>query len=152
VPRALATGLLLALACRTGPEAATATAGEVRVETVTLDLMPDGRGTVGFVLDLESPPQESCTVTKVEWQLMVMSREFAAGVSSANVLVPGGQHARVRIEEPVAFGGMGFDARPRTVPVALKGEVVTLWRSGEERKRFTFSTRVAVRGAPVWDR
>jgi hypothetical protein len=52
----------------------------------------------------------------------------------------------------VAFGGMGFDARARTVPVALKGEVVTLWRTGEERRHFALDTRVPVRGAPVWDR
>jgi hypothetical protein len=145
--------LLLFIACKSGPEARGPTAAsDVRVESISLDLLPEGRGTVGFVLDLESPPQESCTVTKVEWQLLLMSREFAAGVSSSNVLVPGGQHAQVKIDEQVAFGGMAFDARPRSVPVALKGDVVTLWRSGEERKHFAFNTRVSVRGAPVWDR
>jgi len=138
-------------ACATGPAPANV-AEDVRVETIALDLLPEGKGTVGFVLDLEARPQESCTVTRVEWQLLLQSREFAAGIAASNVLVPGGQHARVRVEEPVAFGGMAYDARARTVPISLRGEVVTQWRWGEEKKRFALTTRVAVRGAPVYDR
>ena len=144
--------LLFAAACRSGPEAPARVAADVRVETVALDLFPEGKGTVGFVLDLEARAQESYTVTRVEWELLLQSREFAAGVASSSVLVPGGQHARVKVEEPVAFGGMAYDARARTVPVSLRGEVVTQWRLGEERKRFALTTRVAVRGAPVYDR
>ena len=125
---------------------------EIRVEAVALDLLSDGKGTVGFVLDLESPPGESCTVTRVEWQLKLAGRDFAAGISAANVLVPGGQRARVKIEEPVAFGGMGYDGRPRTVLVALRGLAVTQWSWGEEKQRFELNSRVAVRGAPVYDR
>lgn len=143
--------LLLALAsCATTPQGASSEG--VRVETVTLDLLPDGRGTVGFLLDLESRPGESCTVTRVEWRLQLSSRDFAAGVASANVLVPGGQHARVKVEEPVAFGGMGYDGRARTVPVTLTGTVSARWSTGEEKKKFAYRTRVAVRGAPVYDR
>ena len=125
---------------------------DVRVETVTLDLTPEGKGTVGFLLDLASRPGESCTVTRIEWRLMLSSREFATGVATANVLVPGGQRARVKVEEPVAFGSMPYDNRARTVPVVLRGEVVTQWRTGEEKHRFGFRTRVAVRGAPVYER
>jgi hypothetical protein len=146
--------LLIALAsCATAKSTPPpSSADEVRVEAVALDLLPEGRGTVGFVLDLESPAGESCTVKRVEWQLSLQSRDFAAGVSSASVLVPGGQRARVKVEEPVAFGGMGYDGRARTVPVWLRGEVVTQSGRGEEKKRFAFRTRVAVRGAPVYDR
>ena len=122
---------MLLVACATTPRGA----GEddVRVETVTLDLLPEGTGTVGFLLDLQSPPGESCTVTRVEWQMMLAGRDFAAGVAAANVLVPGGQHARVKVEEPVAFGGMAYDGRARTVPVALRGIAVTQWSSGEQK-------------------
>jgi hypothetical protein len=119
---------------------------------VSLDLNPEGKGTVGFVLDLESPAGESRTVKRVEWQLWLQSRDFAAGVSASSVLVPGGQRARVQVEEPVAFGGMGYDGRARSVPVVLRGEVVVQSSSGEEKKAFGVHTRVAVRGAPVYDR
>ena len=89
-------GMRLALlgvfsACATTPAAGRA--DEVRVEAIALDLLSDGKGTVGFVLDLESPAGESCTVTRVEWQMMLAGRDFAAGVTSTNVLVPGGQSA-----------------------------------------------------------
>lgn len=137
-------------ACATTP--AGRGAEEIRVETVTLDLLPEGTGTVGFLLELESPPGESCTVTRVEWQMMLGGRDFAAGVASANVLVPGGQHARVRVEEPVAFGGMAYDGRARTIPVALRGHALTQWSWGEAKRHFELRTRVAVRGAPVYDR
>jgi len=149
--RALAAAAGLALAaCATTPPGKSA--DDIRVETITLDLSPEGTGTVGFLLDLESPPGESCTVTRVEWQMMLAGRDFAAGVAAANVLVPGGQRARVKVEEPVAFGGMAYDGRPRTVPVALRGIAVTQWSWGEEKRRFELRTRVAVRGAPVYDR
>ena len=141
-------------ACATAPVAASGDqlSEEVRVETVTLDLGPEGRGTVGFLLDVAARPGESCTVTRIEWRLLLQGRDFAAGVSSASVLVPGGQRARVKVEEPVAFGSMPYDGRARTVPVVLKGEVVTQWSTGEEQQRFGFRTRVAVRGAPVLER
>ena len=142
--------IALLVACATAP--GTRTSEEIRVEAVTLDLMPDGRGTVGFLLDVTSRPGESCTVTRVEWKLMVQQREFAAGVTAANVLVPGGQRARVKIEEPIHFGSLGFDGRARTVPVVLRGEIVAQWSAGEEKQRFGFRTRVAVRGAPVYER
>ena len=152
--RSAAAGLLLVVGCATTARAPSGDqlSEDVRVETVTLDLLPEGRGTVGFLLDLTARPGESCTVTRIEWRLMLSSREFAAGVSTANVLVPGGQRARVKVEEPVAFGSMAYDARARTVPVVLRGEVVTVWRSGEEKLRFGLRTRVAVRGAPVHER
>jgi hypothetical protein len=143
--------LFLLAACKSAPQARDVSE-DVRVEGIALDLHPEGKGTIGFALDLEARPGESCTVTRVEWELMLSERAFASGVASANVLVPGGQHAQVKIEEPVAFGGMGYDGRPRTVMVSLRGEVVTQWRWGEERKRFSHRTRVAVRGAPVYDR
>ncbi len=148
--RPLVAAVLALAACATTP--AGKSADDVRVETVTLDLLPEGTGTVGFLLDLESPPGESCTVTRVEWQMMLAGRDFAAGVASANVLVPGGQRARVKVEEPVAFGGMAYDGRARTVPVALRGTAVTQWSWGEEKRHFELRTRVAVRGAPVYDR
>lgn len=146
--------LLLSSACVTAPEVLTGDqmSDEVRVETVALDLQPEGKGSVGFLLDVAARPGESCTVTRIEWRLMLSNRDFAAGVATANVLVPGGQRARVKVEEPVAFGGMAYDGRPRTVPVVLRGEVITQWSSGEEKKSFGFRTRVAVRGAPVYER
>ena len=149
--RALAACFALA-ACATSSPAPGELSAAVRVETVTLDLLPEGKGSVGFLLDVQAKPNETRTVTRVEWQLKVQGREFAAGVASANVMVPGGDHARVKIEEPVAFGGMAYDGRARTLPVALRGELVTDGVGGEERLRFAMQTRVAVRGAPVYDR
>ncbi len=141
-------------ACATAPAApgGDQLSQDVRVETVTLDLSADGHGTVGFLLDVASRPGESCTVTRIEWKLMLAQREFAAGVTAASVLVPGGQRARVKVEEPIAFGSMGYDPRARTVPVVLRGEVVTQFSGGEEKQRFGFRTRVAVRGAPIYER
>ncbi|MBK7860925.1 MAG: hypothetical protein IPJ65_20435 [Archangiaceae bacterium] len=150
MPWRLALALLCA-SCASGPQPA-AVSDEVQVETVTLDLLPEGHGTIGFVLQLASPAGESCTVTRVEWELQLQSRDFATGLSTANVLVPGGQRARVTVEEPVAFGGMGYDGRARTVPVALRGVVFTQWSGGETKRPFSFRTRVAVRGAPLYDR
>lgn len=150
--RRVALPLLLGACAACATTAAAGRVEEIRVEAITLDLLSDGRGTVGFLLDLESPPGESCTVTRIEWQLMLAGRDFAAGVATSNVLVPGGQRARVKVEEPVAFGGMGYDGRARTVPVALRGHAVTQWSWGEEKRHFEVRTRVAVRGAPVYDR
>jgi hypothetical protein len=66
--------------------------------------------------------------------------------------VRAGGSTPVSIDAPISFGAMGFDARARTLPVALRGEVLIRWPWGEETRAFSTQGRVAVRGAPSWER
>src|SRR3954462_6902726 len=140
--RALA---MVLAACATGP-APRVISEDVQVETVTLALQPEGKGTVGFLLDIAARPRAACTISRVEWRLLLHEHDFAAGLASSGVGVPAGERSRVSVREPVAFGGMGYDGRPRTVPVTLEGTVFAACGRGEEKKGFAYRTRVAVRG------
>jgi hypothetical protein len=143
--------LLAFAACATLP-AKPFVSEDVLVETVALDLQSDGKGTVGFLLEVAAREKAQCTVRRVEWHLQLQEHDFAAGLASAYVVIPAADRARVKVEEPVAFGGMAYDGRSRTVPVTLNGAVIAECGRGEERKAFGYRTRVAVRGAPVYDR
>lgn len=141
-------------ACATTPDGAPPPVSEdIKVETITVELLPEGRGSVGFVLDVKGHDDERGKVVRVEWELQLQGHDFAAGVATASVDLDAARHTRLMLEEPVVFGNMAFDARPRTVPVSVRGTVITRWPySPDEKKAFAYTTRVAVRGAPVWER
>ena len=101
--------------CATTP-ATGAPLDDVQVETVTLDLGPEGKGTVGFLLEVAAQPER---------RLHRHPGRVAAARAGARLRrrargrprVRAGCRARPRhaIQEPVAFGGMGYDGRAHTM-------------------------------------
>lgn len=119
------------------------------VERVELSFASESEGELAVTLQVDPLRRSAGTFERVEWELWLDGRWFAAGTQALEVRIAERAPTEVRFTAPLHFRPTPLSTEPKRMDVGVRGVVIAASAPGDAERRLSFAGRLELTLAPA---
>ncbi len=121
------------------------------VDRVEVAFDSDTEGRFGLTLSVVNPTEAAGTLTRVDWELWLSGRQFAAGTRRVEVALVAGARMPVSFEVPIVFRRRTLVEQAVSVEVGVRGRVELMAAEEVRELPFALQERQVLSRSPARD-